>query len=119
MMRALELANSSVDNSYLSASIKEIAQEVAGGENLSSAMENTMLFPPLVVQMVSSGEESGKLDDLLTFVSNYYDRKVKYSLKNLITYIEPILIFILGLVVLFIALGVFLPMWNLIKLFRG
>jgi len=68
--------------------------------------------------MVAVGEESGKLSDLLMHVSDYYDAQSEYIIKNLSTLLEPILIVFLGLGVLFIALGVFLPMWNLVYLFK-
>jgi len=66
--------------------------------------------------MVAIGEESGKLDELLLKTSEYYDQQVDYAMKNLTTLIEPILIFALGFMVLFVALGVFLPMWNMVQI---
>jgi len=70
----------------------------------------------VVLQMISVGEESGELDDLLREVAEMYQREVEYELKTLSSQIEPILIVLLGVLVLILALGVFLPMWNLGKL---
>ncbi|HWR73759.1 MAG TPA: type II secretion system F family protein, partial [Nitrospirota bacterium] len=71
------------------------------------------------VQMVAVGEEAGRdLDAMLAKVSEYYDRDVEYALRNLSTVIEPILLLVVGGMVLFLALGIFLPMWDMITLFR-
>lgn len=118
IVKVLDLTGGSVTNCVISKAIADISNKVTQGESLSLAMRESGLFPPIVIQMVSAGEETGRLDDLSAFVSDYYDSQIKYTLKNLVSYIEPILIFILGIGVLFIALAVFLPMWNLIRLFQ-
>jgi len=68
--------------------------------------------------MVAIGEQTGKVDSLLLSVADYYDRESGYMIKNLTTYIEPILILILAIMVLIMALGIFMPMWNLIRVFK-
>ena len=88
------------------------------GKGIAEPMKVSGLFPPIVTQMVSVGEDTGKLDELLIHVSNYYDEQVDYTINNLTSLIEPILIFVLGLGVLFMALGIFLPMWNLMSIFK-
>jgi len=67
----------------------------------------------LVLQMLSVGEETGSVDSMLLEVAGFYEREVQYELKNLTSAIEPILIVVIGGMVLVLALGVFLPMWNL------
>jgi MSHA biogenesis protein MshG len=67
--------------------------------------------------MVKIGEETGKMNELLLKVSDYYDAQVDYTVKNLAVLIEPILIFALGIMVLVMALAIFMPMWNLISVF--
>jgi MSHA biogenesis protein MshG len=66
-----------------------------------------------VLQMLSVGEETGSVDSMLNEVADFYEREVEYELKNLTSAIEPILIVVIGIMVLVLALGVFLPMWNL------
>jgi MSHA biogenesis protein MshG len=88
---------------------------VATGTRLQRAMENTGLFPNMVVQMIAVGEESGALDDMMEEVGQMYQAEVEYELKTLGQQIEPILIVCLGVLVLILALGVFLPMWDLGK----
>jgi MSHA biogenesis protein MshG len=79
----------------------------------------TGLFPTLVTQMLSVGEESGAVDQMLTEVAEFYEGEVDYELKGLSAAIEPILIAVLGAVLLVVALGVFLPMWDLAQAARG
>jgi MSHA biogenesis protein MshG len=81
-------------------------------------MEASGLFPPLMVQMISVGEETGQIDTMLNKVSDYYDMDVEYTLRNLSTMIEPILLLFVGGMVLFLALGIFLPMWNMMSIFK-
>ncbi len=72
----------------------------------------------MAVQMIRVGEETGKIDELLLKVSEYYDMQVEYTVSNLTVLIEPMLIVMLGGMVLVLALGMFLPMWNMISLFQ-
>jgi MSHA biogenesis protein MshG len=89
------------------------------GETITRTAAATGMFPPLVLQMISVGEESGSVDTLLTEVAEYYEREVDYDLKNLSSSIEPILLVAVGGLVLVLALGVFLPMWDMTQAFRA
>jgi len=68
--------------------------------------------------MISVGEETGNIDTMLNKVSDYYDTDVEYTLRNLSSLIEPVLLLFVGGMVLFLALGIFLPMWNMLNLFK-
>jgi MSHA biogenesis protein MshG len=71
------------------------------------------IFTPVVLEMISVGEETGELDDLMAEVADMYEREVDYDIKNLAANIEPILTIALGVMVLILALGVFLPIWGM------
>jgi len=86
---------------------------------MSEPMKASGMFPPVVVQMVAAGEETGELESLLLHVSDYYDSQVDHTIKNLVALIEPVLILVMGSVVAFMALGIFMPMWDLINVFKG
>lgn len=118
ILKILDIAAGSTGNEIVSKAIINIRNNVMEGKGMSEPMKISGLFPPIVTQMVSVGEETGKLDELLIHVANYYDEQVDYTINNLTSLIEPILIFVLGLVVLFMALGIFLPMWNLMNIFK-
>jgi MSHA biogenesis protein MshG len=108
-----------VDNDYVGERILQMRDGMERGETITRTAAATGLFPPLVIQMISVGEETGAVDDLLLEVAEYYDREVDYGLKNLSSAIEPIMIIFIGIMVLILALGIFLPMWDLAQAARG
>jgi len=118
ILQTLEITSTTINNVILSQSIENIIHKVREGSNLTDAMRGTGLFTPLILQMVSVGESSGTLDAMLMRITEYYDVEVENSIKKMSTYIEPILTLFLGVVVLFLALAVFLPWWNMASLFR-
>lgn len=118
ILQTLEIAAATIDNFEISRAIDEIRGKIKSGKNLALAMKEIKKFTPLVVQMVAIGESSGTLDGMLMRISEYYDREIDNSIKKMSTLIEPILTLGLGVVVLFLALAVFLPWWNMASLFR-
>ena len=118
-LRALEISVGSAENAVVAQAIDKIRVSVTEGTGMTQPMKESGIFPPSVVRMVRVGEETGKIDELLLRVSEYYDMQVDYTVTNLMVLIEPMLIVILGGMVLLLALGMFLPMWNMIKVFRG
>jgi type II secretory pathway component PulF len=118
MMLTLDIASEVVGNVVLARAVEEMRESLRAGQGIVRPIETSNLFPPLVVQMVSVGEETGQLDVMLDKVSDYYDTDVEYAIKNLSTMIEPILLLFIGGMVLFLALGIFLPMWNMMNLFQ-
>jgi type II secretory pathway component PulF len=119
ILQTLEITSTTINNMNLSQSIEEISRNVREGRSLADAMRETEKFTPLIIQMVSVGESSGTLESMLMRITEYYDIEVDNLIKKMSTYIEPFLTLFLGVVVLFLALAVFLPWWNMAKLFRG
>jgi MSHA biogenesis protein MshG len=113
IVQALSVVEQVVDNTYVGQRIEQIRDGVERGESLLRTAVTTGVFTPVVLQMIAVGEETGELDDLLREVADMYQREVEYELKTLSSQIEPILIVLLGILVLILALGVFLPMWDL------
>lgn len=118
ILEILGLVKNTSGNIIIARAIENIRASVNQGKGMSEPMKVSSLFPPIVIQMVSIGEQTGKVDELLLSVADYYDRESGYMIKNLTTYIEPILIFVLAGMVLIMALGIFMPMWNLIRVFK-
>lgn len=112
ILESLEIVSRSVGNVVISSEILRLRESVRGGEGLSKPMSKSPLFPPIVVRMVSVGEETGKLDELLMRVSEYYDFEVDNAIKKLTVLIEPVLLVILGGMVLFMILSIFVPLLN-------
>ena len=114
MIQALTLLSRSSGNEFLAERLLRLRDAVERGDSLSRAATTSAIFPSLVLQMMMVGEESGELTRLLDEIAGFYQREVDYRLKNLTALIEPILIVGVGGMVLILALGVFLPMWNMI-----
>jgi MSHA biogenesis protein MshG len=115
VIQTLRVIAQSAGNSFMSARVLEMRDAVERGEPLSRAAASVGMFPPLVLQMLAVGEETGELSELLDEVAGFYEREVDYALKNLSSAIEPILIVTVGGVVCILALGVMLPMWEMIS----
>jgi len=115
IMQALTNSAQTVDNSYIARKIEGMRDTVERGESVLRAAIAANFFTPVVLQMVAVGEESGALDDMMDEIGQMYQREVEYELKTLGQQIEPILIVCLGALVLVLALGIFLPMWDLGK----
>lgn len=113
VVQALSAVAEVVDNRYLASRIERMKQNVERGESVLRSSANAGVFTPVVLQMIAVGDESGELDDLLLEVAELYEREVDYDIKTLAAQIEPILIVFLGVIVLILALGVFLPIWDL------
>lgn len=118
ILKALDLAAGGSGNLAISRTIQSIKAGVIQGQSMTVPMRASGIFPPMVVQMVAVGEGTGRLPDLLMHVSRFYDSQVDYTIANIISLIEPFLIAVLGFVVTIMALGIFMPMWNLMSLFR-
>ncbi|MDQ7073065.1 MAG: type II secretion system F family protein [Gammaproteobacteria bacterium] len=111
--QTLVIVSRAVDNSYIEQRILSMRDGLEHGESLTQTAVASNLFTPLVLQMINVGEETGAVDDMLDEVANFYEREVEYDTKKLSSAIEPIMITVIGIMVLILALGVFLPMWDL------
>jgi MSHA biogenesis protein MshG len=118
ILQTLEITSTTINNVILSQSIEEITRKVREGRSLAESMRESGRFTPLVIQMVGVGESSGTLDEMLVRITEYYDLELENAIKKMTTYIEPVLTLFLGIVVLFLALAVFLPWWNMAALFK-
>lgn len=113
IVQALTVVANTVDNAYITRKIEGMREGLERGESVLRGAIATGIFTPVVLQMIAVGEESGALDDLLDEVGQLYQREVEFELKTLSSQIEPILIVFLGVLVLVMALGIFLPIWDL------
>jgi MSHA biogenesis protein MshG len=115
IVQALTVVSQTVDNAYLCARVEQMRDGVERGDSILRTSVTAGVFTPVVLQMIAVGEESGSLDDLMDEIAQMYEREVDYELKTLSAQIEPILIAFLGVMVLVLALGIFLPVWDLGK----
>jgi MSHA biogenesis protein MshG len=118
LVQGMTVISRAVDNDYISDRIVQMRDGVERGETIARTAAATGMFPPLVIQMISVGEDTGAVDELMFNVADYYEREVDYDITNLSTALQPILITFLSIMVFILALGVFLPMWDLVQMAR-
>jgi len=119
LVQSLTVTARAVDNRFVGGHILDMRNGIERGDSLTRTAAATGMFTPLVLQMMAVGEETGAIDDLMREVAEFYEREVDYDIKNLTSAIEPILTAVIGVMVLILALGIFLPMWDLGKAAMG
>jgi MSHA biogenesis protein MshG len=113
LVQALTVVAQTVDNTFIGSRIEQMRDGIERGESISRCAAATGVFTPVVLQMINVGEETGELDNLLFEIAAMYERDTDYSIKGLSAAIEPILLGVIAVLVLLLALGVFLPLWNM------
>ena len=113
IVQSLTVVAAVVDNSFLAERVQQMREGVERGESVLRTAVTAGIFTQVVLQMIAVGEETGELDDLLGEVAEMYEREVDRDIRNLSAAIEPIITIALGVLVLILALGIFLPMWDL------
>jgi MSHA biogenesis protein MshG len=115
IMQGMNVVGMVVDNEFMRSRVEQMRDGIERGESILRTAVAAQVFNPVVLQMIAVGEETGDMDGLMFEVADMYEREVKYEVDTLSSKIEPILIVALGCLVLVLALGVFLPMWDLGK----
>ena len=115
IIKGIELASNSTENAYFGKHLLKMGDAIEHGKSLFQAAAASNLFTPIFIQMIGVGEESEKLDEVLSEIDKYYDTEVDYDLKRLNQLIEPIVLAIIGGMILILALGIYFPLWDLIK----
>lgn len=118
IVQSLQVVRGAIGNRIVADEIERVEAGLVEGKEPKEIMEHSPVFPPLAVQMFSVGSESGSLDQMLSEMAFHYDQEVAYATRRLSKLVEPALTLVLGVTVLFFALSVFLPMWNLLNVFR-
>jgi type II secretory pathway component PulF len=119
IVQTLAIVSKTVGNEFIAMKIDEISLKVEKGKGISKPMKEAQIFPPLVLHLVSTGEETGGLEEMLREVSIHYDREITYSVTRLSAWIEPIMTAGLSIMVLFMALAIFMPWWNMMGAMKG
>lgn len=113
VLRALDIVAATVDHTILAKQIAVAKAKMSQGMGIADAMRDITIFPPLATHLLSVGEQTGRVDDLCNFLASHYEEEARYDLKSLLMLIEPGLTAVLAAFVGFTALGVFMPMWNM------
>jgi len=119
VVEALDTSVMTVDNEEIKEKLSSVKQSVQRGNNLTEAFKDTGLFEGMLIQMIKAGEQGGALDKMLEKVTDYYRSRFSMLIDNMSAYIEPILIGFISGMVLMLALGIFMPMWNMGQAVQG
>jgi MSHA biogenesis protein MshG len=116
IVQAMGVISRSIGNDYISWHVNGMREGIEHGESLTRAAKNTGMFTPVVMQMFAVGEEAGNLEEMMVFIANFYEEEVDYDVKSLSDKIEPLIYVAMGAMVLVLALGIFVPMWDISQL---
>jgi type IV pilus assembly protein PilC len=116
VLQALEVVEDVVGNAVIARAISKARKSIKEGETITGPLEATGAFEPMVTQMIAVGEETGSLDEMLTRMSDYYDREVMYSIEALMSMIEPLMIVVVALMVGGVVIATLLPIFDMMKL---
>lgn len=113
ILQALDTVAKTAGNKVIENAILEAREAIREGERIADPLRKSAIFPPMVIQMISVGEETGNLDTMLSKISDFYDQEVDNAVKGLTSMIEPIIIVVMGLVIGSIVIAMFMPMFEL------
>ena len=116
VLDSLRILTETVGNAAISAEFVKVRELLEEGHGIAGPLSSSSYFPPMLVNMVKIGEESGRLDEMLRHVSEHYDVEISYTIKKMTDAIGPILIISLTVVVGFFALAIYMPMWELTQM---
>ena len=119
ILEALEITAATAGNAILEETIRKIRRNIEEGKTISDPMKESRFFPSMVVQMVSVGETTGELDNMLVKVADYYEEEVDTVVANLLTIMEPVMLVFLGVIVGGIVISMYMPMFKLIQTLSG
>ena len=119
VIQALEISGQVLENAYIEKKLNEAKEDVKKGHPIGKTIEDLNVFPSMLTQMITVGEETGALEDILVKTSEFYDGEVEVAIEKMTTMIEPILIMVLAVVVLFIVMALLLPMFNMMDAVQG
>ena len=115
IIEAMDVLTETVDNAFFAAQFEEVKERLRAGGGIADSIGAVEGFSPLAVQLLSVGERASHLEEMMDVLSRHYDEEVRLQVDKLTEYLGPALILCLGVVVLFFALAIFLPMWDMVK----
>lgn len=118
LVNALNQVAAATGNVIIGGIVEKMEKNARSGDDIYIPMRQSKYFPSMAIEMFIVGMESGQLDNMLLEVANHYDKVVEYQARKLTSRIEPVLTIIVGAIVLLLALAIFMPMWNLINVFK-
>lgn len=118
ILESLDIVSQTVGNKVLSVAISDVQESVREGESIARPLLDHSVFPPMVVQMIAVGEETGAMDTMLSKIADFYDQEVEAAVESLTSLIEPLLIAVMGMAVGGMVISLYMPMFNIINLIK-
>jgi type IV pilus assembly protein PilC len=116
ILQALEIVAETANNELISQAVKGTRTSIKEGETIAKPLSQSPIFPPMVVQMISVGEETGALDSMLTKIADFYDEEVSSMVESLTALIEPLMIAAMGVIIGGIIVALYMPMFEIINM---
>jgi len=113
IIESLQIITLTLGNAVVAKEIAEAQKQVLEGASLADALKGSRIFPKMVLKMISVGEKSGAMDEMLSKIAEQYDEELNQTISRLSAMIEPLMTVVMGIFLLMIALGIFLPMWGI------
>jgi type IV pilus assembly protein PilC len=116
ILQALDIVQETVKNEVVAKAVRDVQSGVKEGESIAGPLANHKVFPPMVVQMMAVGEETGALDTMLEKIADFYEEEVATAVESLTSLIEPLLIAVVGGAVGVIVISLYLPLFRIVEL---
>lgn len=116
IVQGMGVISRSIGNDYIASHVADMREGIERGEALTITAHRTGMFTPVVMQMFSVGEDAGNLDEMMGFIADFYEEEVDYDIKTLSDKLEPLIYVFIGIMVLVLAMGIFVPMWDITQL---
>jgi len=116
IVQGMGVISRSIGNDYIARHVADMREGIERGETLTGTAYRTHMFTPVVMQMFSVGEEAGNLDEMMSYIADFYEEEVDYDIKTLSDKMEPLIYVFVGIMVLVLAMGIFVPMWDIAQL---
>ena len=116
IVQGMGVISRSVGNDYIAEHVANMREGIERGEALTRTAHQTGMFTPVVMQMFAVGEEAGNLEEMMDYIADFYEEEVDYDIKTLSDKLEPLIYVMVGIMVLVLALGIFVPMWDITQL---
>lgn len=118
VLDALTAVESTISNAVLQKMIQNTRRAISQGQSLTEPFKESRLFPPMVIQLINTGERTGRLDEMFNQIADFYEPEIDFTVRNLTSLLEPVMLLVMGVIVAFIALSVLLPIFNLINIIK-
>jgi type IV pilus assembly protein PilC len=118
ILQAIEITGQAAGNAVIEKAMQDVQTSVKEGQSITAPLSKVSIFPPMVTQMISVGEETGSLDAMLSKIADFYEDEVNASIKSLTSILEPVLMLGVGVIVGTVVISMYLPIFNMMNIIK-